>query len=920
MIAFRWCFILVCTSFVSLVLCAKALPFFLLLASRNSLLGRLRSAPLVEILFAVVLNRSSTPARVRRKYEMTLPIPMESAPLLPMNICEDSSWMGVVKAEVMRFRDSLGLRCRDGSVDLNELLIGTLEDIKNQYKKYSSFIPIFEGNHDSLHQVLLHVCIVLKSIGDSWSGNYNHSTISELDLETLSIQQLSERALEMLKYMISQSREMFNLFEIDSSNVSLSNGRSNATYLVCPHTPSSVLSDTPKGFSKPDSNICYIPPLLTPLRLQAIGNWQHLDAKHLSLHMYPVVLDHSTHLGHQIDQNADDFTLDLPKDLMNLEVDLPAITEKDANNSNANQQSEPTFLGSTPKTPTLRLTSAALGLTMSCSPSTSGPIYTEFSKPSMTHFEKVNFGPISQEGTKNDTGADQRSSIFSLPKLQSGASALQSPTPTPPSSPMLLAGVFMPFSPSGHPQLSLEHPFAYAMAVSNFDDDNGSKIPEMTVVASQPSKQSLHPKSPLGLLEFHLPPVMSHSKSPLAQPPDPPPLPPKSPLIIPAPPPSTPKGPPPPPPPPGGSASISPTHSTLLLAKGSAATVPPPSPAQGVAPPPPPLVMRSLRAKVSKLKRSTQMSNLYRLLKRKIEGSNLPDKASKQRKSQTTVSCGSKMGGKGMADALAEMTKRSSYFQQIEDDVQKYSSSIVEMKSAISNFHTKDGVQLQTFHQNVEKQLEKLTDETQVLARFEDFPYKKLETIRVAAALYVKLDGILATLKSWKMVHPISKQLDKIESYFCKTKEEVDATECTKDEESKRFQSNNIEFDFGVLLRIKEAIVDLSSNCIEMALKEGHAYAWQSTASVKLLGGYSSGAGGILCSYSLHDLHWKKEGRELKEVLGDDKLKANYKLSKVLWRAFQLAFRVYNFAGGQDERADQLTSELAREIETYSHF
>lgn len=38
--------------------------------------------------------------------------------------------------------------------------------------------------------------------------------------------------------------------------------------------------------------------------------------------------------------------------------------------------------------------------------------------------------------------------------------------------------------------------------------------------------------------------------------------------------------------------------------------------------------------------------------------------------------------------------------------------------------------------------------------------------------------------------------------------------------------------------------------------------------------------------------------------------------TKMLWRAFQLAFRVYSFAGGQDDRADKLTKELALEIET----
>lgn len=50
-------------------------------------------------------------------------------------------------------------------------------------------------------------------------------------------------------------------------------------------------------------------------------------------------------------------------------------------------------------------------------------------------------------------------------------------------------------------------------------------------------------------------------------------------------------------------------------------------------------------------------------------------------------------------------------------------------------------------------------------------------------------------------------------------KADVDAIECKKDEEARRFQSHDIEFDFDVLLRIKEFMVDVSSNCIEMVLK-----------------------------------------------------------------------------------------------------
>lgn len=38
--------------------------------------------------------------------------------------------------------------------------------------------------------------------------------------------------------------------------------------------------------------------------------------------------------------------------------------------------------------------------------------------------------------------------------------------------------------------------------------------------------------------------------------------------------------------------------------------------------------------------------------------------------------------------------------------------------------------------------------------------------------------------------------------------------------------------------------------------------------------------------------------------------------ARLLWRAFQFAFRVYTFAGGHDDRADKLTRELATEIES----
>lgn len=72
------------------------------------------------------------------------------------------------------------------------------------------------------------------------------------------------------------------------------------------------------------------------------------------------------------------------------------------------------------------------------------------------------------------------------------------------------------------------------------------------------------------------------------------------------------------------------------------------------------------------------------------------------------------------------------------------------------------------FHKHIESHLEKLTDETQVLARFEEFPSKKLEAIRMASALHLKLDSIVSTLQNWQIVAPVGKLLDKAEGYFNK--------------------------------------------------------------------------------------------------------------------------------------------------------
>ncbi|CAN1327109.1 Uncharacterized protein At4g04980 [Linum perenne] len=303
----------------------------------------------------------------------------------------------------------------------------------------------------------------------------------------------------------------------------------------------------------------------------------------------------------------------------------------------------------------------------------------------------------------------------------------------------------------------------------------------------------------------------------------------------------------------------------------SSRTQPPSQPKDGsTLPPPPPGAAKLLRPRKSntKLKRSSNMGNLYRVLKGRVEGGT-QIRSQNGRGSPNSNNAGGKLG---MADALAEITRRSAYFRQIEEDAQTYAEEITRLKRELSSFKTKDMTELVSFYNYVESVLENLTDESQVLARFEGFPQKKLEAIRSAAALFCKLKRTVTDLQAWKIESPLQRLLDKMERYFSKINGEVDAFERIKDEECKKFKSYNIEFDLQILVQIKEAVVDLSSNCMELAIKERKDF--------------------------------ENNGAQPSKTC-----------CKTMWRTFQFAFRVYTFAGGHDDRADRLTRELGQQIE-----
>ncbi|KAK1424687.1 hypothetical protein QVD17_20022 [Tagetes erecta] len=635
-----------------------------------------------------------------------------------------------------------------------------------------------------------------------------------------------------------------------------------------PGTPTSVLPDFSTMKTGEDCSI-----------VRAIKKLSPIDVKRLSIHMYShVVRQGGTNTFNHVEEPKRD--ADVIKDCMGTPLLLKTIDTAEDMESAMVSTTPPELDSSSTKTPLApplpQMSITHLGSPQPPSPPPPPPHRSSL-RIMIPHSPCMPSPPTQAPHimTSSVTKALPPSPP-SRPLLTSNSinMPLQSPPPGPPPPPISTSHSGAPLSPPPPPP-PLRHSLHIVIPNQPPLPSSPQPPPIMTSNASNPLLTTLPTPAQL---------TSNTIKMPLPPPPPPPPLmsasrvanpqlpslpPPKG---VPPPPPTPGKlGPPPPPPVPMTPRSIPPPPPPFQQGKQG----------QG-APPPPPAVVptRSLRAKpTTKLKRSSQMGSLYRLLKGKLEGSNLDGKSLKR--SNSKIGAASNGNGKqGMADALAEMTKRSSYFIQIEEDVKRYANSIKEVKNALSSFQTTDMDVLIKFHKYVESHMEKLTDETQVLARFEDFPSKRLEALRMAAALYAKLDAIATTLQNRKIQSPVNQLIDKVENYFNKIKGELDTLERTKEDELKKFKSQNIHFDFTILVRIKELMVEVSSNCMELALKETR----EAMAKVHQ-------DNGLKC-------HSKKPGS-----------------GKILWRAFQFAFRVYTFAGGQDERADFLTRELAQEIQ-----
>ncbi|XP_049402275.1 uncharacterized protein LOC125866035 [Solanum stenotomum] len=730
--------------------------------------------------------------------------------------------MTALRSKILTLRDLLDLSPCFGSASLNELLILTLKDLHKMYPSVNTNVPLSSIDGAGMDQALQCFCDTLKSIGTIWTGD--DEFIMKLDEEYSNLHNdLRRYGLVLLDEMIKLATErVFDMMDEDDQTrdespssdafgraLPESHSDNESSLSSPPPTPTSVLSSAISASLKSE------------LKAKETEKLNPIDVKRLYFDLLPYAIDQDPNCVVQLATNFSE---------QKSEIQVKVGSEVKAGDAyEFGQDFE-------------MLDSADILLTDMDNVSENGGTCRTGSTNNQLLPSRVSLDVVLPPSTLPQlrSNVEERAAAPLAPFTLS-SNVIKSPSLT-------SRNIVTPPSPPPLPP----HPMMV------------------------PPPPPLPPKTTTNIITLPPPPPPMTSGNVIAPPSQPPPPPPPSPpkttthiITLPPPPP-----PPlltsrnvisPPPPPPIGPKGMTPPPPPMA-SNGAVPAPPPPMPkGKGPAPPPPIGFIGVLRVKraATKLKRSTQMGNLYRLLKLQVEGSSL-DSTSHHKMGKVGASAG---GKQGMADALAEMTKRSAYFHQIEEDVKNYAKTIKEINTAITSFKTSDMSELIKFHGYVESHLEKLTDESQVLARFEDFPTKKLEELRMGSALYSKLDTIATTLRNWSIVSPVGEHLDKAESYFNKIKVEIDTLERTKDEEAKKFISHNIHFDFGILIRIKELMIDVSSNCMELAMKESR----EAKTKENRRGGSKNGS------------------------------------RKLLWKAFQFAFRVYSFAGGQDDRADKLT-------------
>ncbi|GKV45865.1 hypothetical protein SLEP1_g52897 [Rubroshorea leprosula] len=584
-----------------------------------------------------------------------------------------------LKKKILIFRDLIDLSPCNGSTSVEQLMIDTMKDLHKLYPETIPCIRRSEMKGLPLHQVVRYFCIILEAVGEPSMLRYDCDSSQHDNFE-----KQAEIAVAFLDSLIKMAKEKFDMVDENEGKKDFSSRTKtfgkvlkesysdNSSFFPSPITPTSVLPEILNGSPRSGDSS----PLLLSLRVQAVGKLNPIDVKRLAFHMLPNVDAHQSILNEK-------------NNVVEEQDEETKSTSELLSSPISDDSRDPSSQIETPIHP------------ISTTPGTS---------PTCSETEEATESPL----TPSKLSVDMELQVISPPSPPSmlppnvrTAGLPLPPPPPPPPRPMLppymAARRLLP--PPTPPPSPLLEPNVYATELS---------LPPPTPPPSPMLQPWLEEATKLSLpLPPPSPPISQPNAAGIATTKPLPQLR-RSPPVLPS------RGqtlPPPPPPPPMASDAAAksgpPTPSPMVPSKGTGTLLQPPSmlAAKENATPPPPPAGRSLRPikANTKLKRSKHMGNLYRVLKGKMEGKSLPGKSHGRNPSIGNYSAGKQ----GMADALAEMTKRSAYFQQIEEDVQKYAQLITELKSAIDNFKSKDMAELLEFHQRVESILEHLEDETQ---------------------------------------------------------------------------------------------------------------------------------------------------------------------------------------------------------------
>lgn len=207
-----------------------------------------------------------------------------------------------LKNKISIFRDLLDFAPCRGSSTVTELLILTLNDIFKLHPIIKPDLSVSKIEGASMHKALEFFCDAMKSLGALWTTEewmVKCKYDSKIKLEHGELEQI---ALMLLEDIIKLARErLFDESDEDEEMGESSPPASQAfgkspfgsysdnknTLSGSPATPTSVLPQAWKSSTKGGKTGPYSPPLLLPLRVQALEKLNPIDIKRLSFHMFP---------------------------------------------------------------------------------------------------------------------------------------------------------------------------------------------------------------------------------------------------------------------------------------------------------------------------------------------------------------------------------------------------------------------------------------------------------------------------------------------------------------------------------------------------------------------------------------------------------------------------------------------------------